>query len=123
VPTPAAHLLSNHYNQTRTEYYRQLDRASKSGGNLLPFIEYAVNGFVDGLKDQLEIIREQQLDEARQNHVHEAFRGKTSPADVRKRNLVLDLAKLDDLIPKLRLPEISTRIAAAYARKDLKNAY
>ena len=32
--TPAAHLLSNHYNETRSEYYRQLDFASKSGGDL-----------------------------------------------------------------------------------------
>jgi hypothetical protein len=36
VPSPAAHLFSNHYNQTRAEYYRQLDRASKSGGH--PFL-------------------------------------------------------------------------------------
>jgi len=44
VPTPTAHLLSNHYNQTRTEYYRQLDRASRSGGDVVPFVEYAVRG-------------------------------------------------------------------------------
>ena len=50
VPTPAAHLLSNHYNETRLEYYRQLDAASKSGGDLTSFIGYAVQGFVDGLK-------------------------------------------------------------------------
>jgi Fic family protein len=37
IPKPAAHLFSNHYNQTRQEYYRQLDRASKSGGDVLPF--------------------------------------------------------------------------------------
>ena len=49
IPTPAAHLLSNHYNQTRAEYYRQLDRASKSGGELAPFLEYAARGFVDGI--------------------------------------------------------------------------
>jgi Fic family protein len=49
VPSPAAHLLSNHYNQTRSEYYRQLDRASKSGGELAPFIEYGARGFVAGL--------------------------------------------------------------------------
>ena len=29
VPSPAAHLLSNHYNDTRSEYYRQLDRSSR----------------------------------------------------------------------------------------------
>ncbi|MBV9999500.1 MAG: Fic family protein [Verrucomicrobia bacterium] len=34
IPSPAAHLLSNHYNQTRTEYYRQLRNASASGGNI-----------------------------------------------------------------------------------------
>ena len=30
IPSPAAHLLSNHYNETRAEYYRQLGLASKS---------------------------------------------------------------------------------------------
>ena len=32
IPSVAAHLLSNHYNATRTNYYRQLEHASKSGG-------------------------------------------------------------------------------------------
>ena len=41
VPTPAAHLRSNHYEETRAEYYRQLDAASRSGGDLIPFIESA----------------------------------------------------------------------------------
>lgn len=59
VPTPAAHLLSNYYNQTRAEYYRQLDAASRSGGNLVAFTEYAVQGFVDALRSQIEMIREQ----------------------------------------------------------------
>src|SRR5258708_25331431 len=53
VPSPAVHLLSNHYNLTRTEYYRQLDRASGSKGEYIPFVEYAVQGFVDGLRQQL----------------------------------------------------------------------
>ena len=36
VPFPAAHLLSNHYNQTRSEYYRQMHLASASGGDVVP---------------------------------------------------------------------------------------
>jgi Fic family protein len=40
VPSPAAHLFSNHYNLTRAEYYRQLDRASKSGDDLIPFLSH-----------------------------------------------------------------------------------
>jgi hypothetical protein len=41
VPLPVAHLLSDHSNRTRAEYYRQLDRASKSGGDVLPFLSSA----------------------------------------------------------------------------------
>ena len=78
VPTPAAHLLSNHYNQTRAEYYRQLDRASKSGGDILPFVEYATRGFVEGLREQLGMIRDQQWDVTWENYVHDIFREKNS---------------------------------------------
>lgn len=48
-PTPAAHVLSNFYNLTRTEYYRQLDRAGRSGGQMEEFIAYAIRGLVDPL--------------------------------------------------------------------------
>ena len=43
VPAPATHLLSNHYNQTRTEYYRQLDRSSRANagrGDPVEFVCY-----------------------------------------------------------------------------------
>ena len=57
APSPAVHLLSNHYNLTRSEYYRQLERASASGGDYVPFFEYAVRGFLDGLREQIAEIR------------------------------------------------------------------
>lgn len=120
VPTPAAHLLSNHYNLTRTEYYRQLDQASGSGGDLLPFLSYAVQGFLDQLRDQLAVIREQQWDVAWQNHVHEAFRDKTSISEIRRRHLVLDLSKAKEPVPLLKLPEVSPRMTVAYARRTGK---
>lgn len=120
VPAPAAHLLSHHYNQTRTEYYRQLDQASRSGGDVLPFLTYAVQGFVDGLRSQVEVIREQQWDVAWRNYVHEAFSDKKSPSDVRKRHLVLDLSRVTEPVPFSKLSEVSPRLAAAYARKTAK---
>ncbi len=58
LPTAVVHLLSNHYNQTRSEYYRQLDRASRSGGDFLPFVLYALQGLLDGLEEQYELIRD-----------------------------------------------------------------
>ena len=53
LPQPACHLLSNHYNQTRSEYYRQLDRARQTDDGVLRFISYAIAGLVDGLNEQI----------------------------------------------------------------------
>lgn len=116
VPAASAHLLSNHYNATRTEYYRQLIRASESGGDVVPFVVYAVQGFLDGLKQQVDEIWMQQWDIAWQNYVHEHFAGRSSETAVRQRRLVLDLAAQPSPVPKGKIPEISTRLAQAYAR-------
>ncbi len=115
VPSPAAHLLSNHYNQTRARYYAELDRASTERGNLLPFLEYAAEGFVEGLREQVGRIREQQLELTWRNYVHERFPDKASPANARRRHLLLDLGEGEVAVSKL--PEISARVAAAYAGK------
>jgi Fic family protein len=121
VPTPAAHLLSNFYNQTRTEYYRQLDNTTKMKGNISDFVKYASSGFVDQLKEQLDIIRLQQWDIVWRNYVHEMFRDQTSEAAVRQRRLALDLSfSTDESIRISKIPEISTRMATAYAKKTRK---
>lgn len=116
IPAASAHLLSNHYNLTRSEYYRLLDRAGKSG-DVIPFIHYAVQGFLDGLHQQLDIIWRQQWDITWRNFVHEFFRDKTSESDVRRRHLVLDLSLQAKPVLLSQVPLISTRLAQAYARK------
>jgi Fic family protein len=120
VPSAAAHLLSNHYNETRQEYYHQLEKSSQSGGDVLPFIEYAVQGFVDGLKEQLKVIQEQQWDIAWKNYVYDVFTGKTSEADHRRRDLIIDLSVAKKPVPLEKLREVSPRIAVAYAKKTKK---
>lgn len=117
IPTPAAHLLSNHYNLTRTEYYRQLDYASKSKGDIIPFIRYAVEGFVDGLRSQLRVIQQQQLLVAWRDYVYGHFRDKTGKINERMRKLVLDLSQLKEPVVLAKLNEVSPRIAALYATK------
>jgi Fic family protein len=120
VPSPAAHLMSNHYNHTRTEYYRQLDYASKSGGDILPFMEYAVQGFVDGLRGQLELVREQQWDVTWRNYVHEMFRDKIKVSDIRQRHLALDLSAIATPVPLAKITETTPRLAKTYATKSPK---
>ena len=120
IPSPAAHLLSNYYNLTRQEYYRQLDRASQSGGDILPFLEYALEGILDGLRSQLLVIRAQQWDVAWRNYVHELFQDKTKPADVRQRHLALDLGANEGNVAVAKINELTPRLAKAYATKSPK---
>ncbi|MGH3545053.1 MAG: Fic family protein, partial [Mycobacteriales bacterium] len=72
VPWVSTNLLSNHYNRTRTEYYRRLDAASKHG-DALGFVRYAAEGFVDQLREQIEMVQAQQLLVSWINYVHEIF--------------------------------------------------
>jgi Fic family protein len=117
VPTPAAHLLSNHYNQTRSEYYRQLRIASESGGDIIPFMLYAAQGFVDGLRHQLKVIRDQQWDVAWENYIYDSFRTLTKKTDIRRRHLVLDLSSISGATPAESVRRVSPRVAEAYAGK------
>ena len=120
VPAVAAHLLSNHYNQTRPEYYRQLDRASRSGGDVLPFIEYALRGFVDGLRDQIRIIQNQQLTVHWANFVYGSFRGQDTSAGIRRRRLAHALSARLELIPTAKIRYLTPQLAEAYAGKTDK---
>jgi len=120
VPSSAAHLLSNHYNQTRSEYYRQLDAASKSGGDVFPFIEYALQGFVDDLKEQIGLVQLQQLDVHWINYIHAQFRNKTGITAERRRRLAIDLSGSTEPVPFAEIRHISPRIAEAYANKTNK---
>jgi cell filamentation protein, protein adenylyltransferase len=120
LPSPAAHLLSNHYNQTRTEYYRLLDGASKTEQGIISFMEYAVSGLVDGLRAQLDLVRKQQFRVIWNDYVHEKFREHNTPADTRRRHLVLDISKRDKAVSISKLRELTPRVAAAYATKGTR---
>jgi len=120
---PAAHLLSNHYNETRSEYYRQLDMASRSGGDVIPFIRYAMQGFVDGLRDQINVVRDQQIDVAWINFVHGAFHGAHGLTTDRRRDLVLQMsapAHRANFLAIDQIPLLNPHLAKLYASKTSK---
>lgn len=120
VPKLSCQLLSNHYNLTRSMYYLKLDESSRNGGSLIPFLEYAAQGLVDQLTQQIRFIQGYQLELAWQNYVHECFKDKSTNADERRRKMVIDLSKHDGSVPANKIPELSTRQAAAYAGKTAR---
>jgi len=72
VPSIASHILSNHYNDTRTEYYRQLQQTTETG-NLSAFIQYALEGFRDGLENTIGVIHKYQIESTWNNYVHDVI--------------------------------------------------
>ncbi len=121
VPSPAAHILSNHYNLTRPRYYRALEEARQGGSSELAFLRYALEGFVDGLREQLRMIREQQMAVMWRDYVHErirdGFRNVTSAPAVRARELVLALTEPTE---RSRLTRLNPEVARLYATVSQK---
>jgi hypothetical protein len=94
LPNIASHILSNHYNNTREEYYRQLEQAGKEK-NLSRFIAYAILGFRDGLNEVLDIVQNNVLKTAWRNYIYEILdskktAGKTRAIVKRRRNIALN---------------------------------
>ena len=114
MPMPAAHLVSNHYNETRTEYYRQLEQASRSGGDVLPFIRYALRGFVDGIRAQLSVVWGQQYDDRWEQFIYQSFGDTHTQAKERQRRLVLELSKQWEPVPRRALVKMTEELFQAY---------
>ena len=114
VPIPAANLLSNHYNLTRDKYYKELSRASQTS-SAVGFLSYATQGLLDGLRGQIEQVREQQLKVTWISYVHQVM-GQFAPtvARDRQRSLVLALPSRV-VVPKDEIPLLAPRLAAFYA--------
>jgi len=121
VPSPAAHLLSNHYNATRQEYYRQLERASQKN-DVIEFVSYAVQGFLDGLNDQLEYVHNQVIDISWESYIYETFdKYKHSAVTTkRRRTLMLAISRSKKSIPRDKLITLNEKTIEAYRKKTDK---
>jgi len=116
-PDFASHLLSNFYNETRNEYYRHLEKSTKTG-DLSGFIAYAIKGYRDGLNDILRLIQLNQFGTSWINYIHESFRttkikSKNENLNKRRRNLMLAIP----IFKRLTLDEIlnlNVDISATY---------
>jgi len=117
LPNIVSHVLSNFYNNTRSEYYRQLIQA-KEKNDLTYFIEYAVQGFRDGLSDNLKTIQESQFDIFWHDYIYETFaeiKYTKKEAFKRKRQLILQMPP-DKAYTIDELTEITPEIAKKYAK-------
>lgn len=123
-PVPTCQLLSNHYNLTRSDYYRQLALSSQGQDGVVSFVHYAVRGFVDQLREQLEVIRKVQFEDRWEQFVYQQFGERRTETNNRRLHLVLDVSRAyhesGEPIAKRGIPELTPRLAVAYAAKTEK---
>lgn len=83
TPSIASHLLADFYNETRREYFRQLEQSSRDR-SLTSFIAYAVEGLRDGLERLHGAVGEARFRIA----WHDFVRTRLADLDLRKRSVL-----------------------------------
>lgn len=119
VPSSAAHLISNHCNETRDEYYRQLAFASKSGGDVKEFLRYCVKGFVKGLTDQLALLYTHHLRSEWKEYISQKVTGR----DLRmreRRTLIAEALLFHEPVARKEIPMLSSRLMTIYTKAGPK---
>jgi Fic family protein len=112
VPLVATNLLSNHYNKTRNAYYLALDAAQH---DVTAFVGYALQGFVDELREQIEIVKRENILIHWESYVYETFRKKAdTTAKARQREVALSLPEDQEITPE-ELPDLTPALARKYA--------
>ena len=115
VPLPAANLMANHFNLTRDRYYRRLEAASRER-DTVGFLNYGIEGLVDGLVEHTAAVREQHLTLAWESYVNEVMsQFPNSPASERQQALVMALPP-GDAITRADLAGLTPVLAQKYAR-------
>lgn len=112
VPMVATNVLSNHYNRTREIYYSALDAAQHDIGQ---FVRYSTEGFVDGLREQVDVVRQQSYVVHWQSFIHHTFASQPDTA-ARSRQRALALAMPQDAVTPEQATELTTHLAKLYAR-------
>jgi Fic family protein len=116
-PDIASHILSNLYNDTRPEYYRQLNEASKTR-DLTAFLQYAVQGYHDGLKAVMSAIANNSLMVAWRHLVYARFADRQhlkTTVHKRRRDLALAIQPRQDGLTVGELMMLTPELARDYA--------
>jgi Fic family protein len=112
VPIVATNLLSDHYHKTRSAYYLALNAAQR---DISEFIRYAINGFIDELRDQIGRVRTENLEVHWESYVYELFRDRPSTeAQARQREVALRLPPDRPVTPE-EMTNLSPALARRYA--------
>lgn len=119
VPWVSSNLLSDHYNRTRSRYYQRLDMASRKR-DVLGFLTYSAQGYVDMLREQIGHVQAQQRKAAWINFVHKVMQEVPDGAAQKRQRTVVLCMPLDRGIRTSEIRRRTPELAEMYAGKTGK---
>lgn len=125
VPNIASHVLSNHYNETRTMYSRQIEIATKNK-DITGFLYYALEGYRDGLAEVLGTVQKSQLHVFWRSFIFDTFNefnkdaAGTLNATMRRRRELILLWNFDDAVETKVIGKTNPDIISLYSRVSNK---
>jgi len=119
VPWVSSNLLSDHYNRTRTRYYQCLDLASRKR-DVLGFLTYSAQGYVDMLREQIDRVHGQQRRVAWINYVHEVMQQVPDGATQKRQRTMVLCMPADRAVRRAEIRRLTPELAEMYAGKTEK---
>jgi Fic family protein len=114
VPWVSSNLLSDYYNRTRSLYYKPLAEASRKN-DVQGFIDYALQGFVELLREQIREVQSMQRQTAWTNFVHEVFQSETQGEASRRRRALVLAMPADTRTMRGSVRRLTPELAELYA--------
>ncbi len=99
---------------------REVKAATTGAGDPLPFLAYMVRLLVEGLQEEVALRQAMQREALGQLFVDQAFHDAPGPVTQRRRALLEALRHCPEPVPVERIPHLSPRLAATFARLDRK---
>ncbi len=128
LPEICTHILSYFYSTSKRRYYSELERSHgelQDGaypplGELRGFIEYALEGFIDGMADLMLAIGSMQVQAIWRDHIRACFPALPTPLQRRRMRLALDLTDrcVDEPVMPEQIRELSAAVEQDYAQES-----
>ena len=120
VPDIATHILSNYYNDTRNEYYRQISKA-KENRDLTEFIKYALKGFYEGLEITLSTLFISQKKVVWQKYIFDKFSVFSGAKKIKERRRALLMnVELDTKFTSHQILDLHPKITKEFVNVQLQ---
>lgn len=112
---PTVHLLAIAMHRNGREFQRQLQKAAEGKADPVPFMTFLLRALMDAVGEFQERVRDLQLRGQWRAQLLELFQEGNDAPTRRQRQVLLDLASVNEPVPQNRLDSLTPALAQLYA--------